>query len=131
MTMKSTSPFREEKRKALVVVPGLPPSLWSAYGRRRNGGLFLTDKAADWKIAAAIEARRAFKGPPLSGRIGVEVTFRVKSRGKWDADNRLKVTLDAMTEARVWEDDRLIDSLRVAVVAGHKANETEVRAWET
>ena len=35
-----------------------------------------------------------------------------------------------MTEARVWEDDRLIDSLAVMVEAGHRTNETEVRVWE-
>lgn len=130
MRMKSTSPFREEKREALVIVPGLPPSLWSAYGRRRNGGLFLTDRAASWKVAAAIEARRVFKGPPLAGRLGVSILFKTKGRGRWDADNRLKVTLDAMTEAGLWEDDRLIDDLQVRVEPGHKTNETEIRAWE-
>ena len=35
-----------------------------------------------------------------------------------------------MTEARVWEDDRLIDSLAVMVETGQGKNETEIRVWE-
>ena len=60
------------------------------------------------------------------------VYFRVKSRGRWDIDNRYKLLLDALTEAGVWADDSRIDDLRgiVEVDVRRKKHETVVMIWE-
>lgn len=116
-----------------IVLTGLPPSLWGAYHQRRNGyGKCLTAKASSWKNRAVIEARRVYRGKPLNGRLGVIVRFKVKSRGRWDVDNRYKLLLDALTEAGIWADDSRIDDLRgvVEVDGRRKSPETVVTIWE-
>jgi len=96
---------RSEAPVAEIVLTGLPPSLWTAYHQRRGG-----------------------HGHPLNGRLGVEVTFKVRSRGRWDIDNRYKLLLDALTEAGVWADDSRIDSLMgvVEIDGRRKSPETVV-----
>ena len=67
-----------------------------------------------------------------SSRLGVIVRFKVKSRGRWDVDNRYKLLLDALTEAGIWADDSRIDDLRgvVEVDGRRKSPETVVTIWE-
>ena len=116
-----------------LTLSGLPPSLWGAYYQRRGGpGKCLTPKANAWKNGAIIEARCAYRRKPLQGRLTVTVYFRVKSRGRWDIDNRYKLLLDALTEAGVWADDSRIDDLRgiVEVDGRRKKHETVVMIWE-
>lgn len=43
--------------------------------------------------------------------IKVSVTINYKTRHRNDLDNRMKGLLDALTHAKVWEDDSLIDQL--------------------
>ncbi len=122
-TSRSDAPVAE------IVLTGLPPSLWTAYHQRRGGhGKCLTSKAAEWKRGAVYEARGAYHGHPLNGRLDVEVTFKVRSRGRWDIDNRYKLLLDALTEAGVWADDSRIDSLMgvVEIDGRRKSPETVV-----
>lgn len=124
---KRTSP--SEAPVAEIVLTGLPPSLWTAYHQRRGGpGKCLTPKASAWKNGAIIEARCAYRRKPLQGRLSVTVYFRVKSRGRWDIDNRYKLLLDALTEAGVWADDSRIDSLMgvVEIDGRRKSPETVV-----
>lgn len=73
-----------------------------------------------------------YRGKPLAGRLGVIVRFRVKSRGRWDIDNRYKLLLDALTEAGVWADDSKIDDLRgvVEIDGRRKSPETIITIWE-
>ena len=108
----------------VLTLSGLPPSLWGAYYQRRGGpGKCLTPKANAWKNGAIIADRQ--------GRLTVTVYFRVKSRGRWDIDNRYKLLLDALTEAGVWADDSRIDDLRgIVEVDGRKKPETVVKVWE-
>lgn len=122
-----------EPPKAEIVLTGLPPSLWQAYYQRRGGkGKCLTEKASAWKNAAILEARAAYRHKPLQGRLSVMVLFRCKSRGGWDIDNRYKLLLDAMTEAKVWGDDSKIDQLLgiVQLDGRLKKPETRILVWE-
>lgn len=122
-----------EKRAFEIILSGLPPSLWQAYYQRRGGrGKCLTEKASAWKCGAIYEARQAYKQKPLTGRLAVIVKFFVKSRGRWDIDNRYKLLLDAMTEAKVWDDDCKIDLLLgvVKVDGKRKKPETSLTVWE-
>lgn len=123
--------LRSNRSEAAVelTLSGLPPSLWGAYYQRRGGpGKCLTPKASAWKNGAILEARCAYRRKPLQGRLSVTVYFRVKSRGRWDIDNRYKLLLDALTEAGVWADDSRIDSLMgvVEIDGRRKSPETVV-----
>lgn len=115
-----------EKKAFEIILSGLPPSLWQAYYQRRGGrGKCLTEKASAWKSGAIYEARQAYKHKPLTGRLAVIVKFFVKSRGRWDIDNRYKLLLDAMTEAKVWDDDCKIDLLLGVVKVDGKRKKPE------
>jgi len=107
---------RRGARKAKITIPGLPPSLWGAYGRVRNGSKkFLSPKAREWKSEAVSVIKEQFKRRPLEGRVEVVIKFLVKTRGRWDLDNREKLLIDSLTEANVWLDDQQIDFLSVSV----------------
>lgn len=58
---------------------------------------------------------------PLDYRLNVEVVLYPPDRRTRDLDNYMKALLDALTKARVWEDDCLIDQLSIlrgAVMSG-------------
>lgn len=106
---------RRGARKAKITIPGLPPSTWGAYARKRNGGVYLTPKARNWRDDAVEVIKDQFRYAPFSGRISLNIAFYVKSRGGWDIDNRSKVLLDALTEAGVWIDDQQVDVLHTEI----------------
>lgn len=119
---------------ARLVLTGLPPTVNHAYRKRGNGhGMYMTKEAKAWKEGACVEAKNTYrKKSPLHGRLAVLVVYRVKSRGRWDVDNRTKALLDALTMAGIWEDDRQIEHLNVTIdVDGqHSDPETQVFVWE-
>ncbi len=54
-----------------------------------------------------------FRGRALEGRLAVEIDLWPPCRRKRDIDNYSKAILDAITEAGVWVDDELVDSLTI------------------
>lgn len=116
-----------------LTLSGLPPSVWVAYGQRmRVPGKYLTGPAREWRNGAVLEARSQHRGGPLLGRLEVTVEFRIRSRGKWDIDNRFKLLLDALTEAGIWQDDSQIDSLtsKIRVNGRQKGIQTVISVRE-
>lgn len=122
------------KPSAILILTGLPPTVNHAYRKRGKGhGMYMTADAKAWKEFACIEARNAYqKKSPLSGRLAVLAVYGVKSRGRWDVDNRTKALLDALTMAKIWEDDKQVEHLNVVIdVDGtHSKPETRVFVWE-
>lgn len=56
--------------------------------------------------------KRAIKNPPkIQYNVHLSITFFPKTKAKFDIDNFLKALLDGLTEAGVWEDDSLVQSL--------------------
>lgn len=118
-----------------VTVPGLPPSLWSCYGRNRDGKLYLRREGRDWKAAASwiarAEWRRARRWKPLRRPVFAVVELLHTQRpGRWDVENRLKLIFDAFTDAGVWEDDSL---LRGHLALAHPVDSdeaTRISLWE-
>ena len=118
---------------ATIQLSGLPPTVNHAYRKRGKGfGMYMTRDASAWKEGAVLEARSCYrKQKPIDCKVAVLVVYRVKSRGRWDIDNRLKALLDALTGACVWVDDRQIWHLTEQIEVTGKGNpETHVFVWE-
>ena len=49
----------------------------------------------------------------LAGRLSVIITVQAPDKRRYDIDNRLKPVLDALTAARVWNDDSQVDQLTI------------------
>lgn len=49
----------------------------------------------------------------LKSRLRVVIELYPPNARKWDIDNRMKSLIDALTHAKVWEDDEQIDVLTV------------------
>lgn len=85
----------------------VPPSANNAYGNRKKGGRYLKEDARRWKLNAAtviklnVASVRAIKGP-----YEVDLFLPMGMRG--DADNRLKLALDALVmSGRVPDDSKV------------------------
>jgi crossover junction endodeoxyribonuclease RusA len=50
----------------------------------------------------------------VDGRVGVRISLYPPDHAKRDIDNFVKVLLDGLTKAGVWEDDEQIDLLTIA-----------------
>lgn len=122
----------KRKPSATIILSGLPPTVNHAYRKRGKGfGLYMTREACKWKDGAIYEARACYrKRDPIDCKVAVLVVYRVKSRGRWDIDNRLKALLDALTGAGIWDDDRQIWHLTEQIEVTGKGNpETHVFVW--
>ena len=56
---------------------------------------------------------RGWTPDPLTGRLRVRIVCHMARNGTADLDGRLKALLDAMTNAKVWDDDGQIDDLHI------------------
>ncbi len=95
--------------RVVIRVPLIPPSV-NLYKRPRGllkRGFYVTPEAQAFKDAVAIFARGASVN---SKYYGVHLVFHIPTRTflSGDLDNRFKVVLDALTDARVIVDDRYI-----------------------
>lgn len=96
------------------VIRRFPPSSNNMYLNGRGGGrrvptrelkLFKEFVGLEWGLTQ----QRAI--PPFVKRVRVVLTFCPPSRRWYDVDNRVKPTLDALTEAGVWLDDKIVDQV--------------------
>lgn len=104
------------KNKLWFIIPGLPPSWNNAYPNSPGGrGRYPSKQTKAWKAVAiaAIKEDLTYADTrlPFEGRCGLMVVLHVRSRGKWDLDNREKLVSDVMTESGVWKDDSQVDCI--------------------
>lgn len=90
----------------------MPPTINTAYGRRRSGAMFVKQAGVDFRKNVA-EIVAAAGHPKLTGRVSLFVAVHPATRAKQDLDNRSKTLQDALTHAGVWLDDEQIDDLHV------------------
>jgi crossover junction endodeoxyribonuclease RusA len=103
-------------------VPAWPPSVNHLYGRR-GPRTFKTAAGKNWQALAILAIRQA-KGWPLPtiaadfprpAELAIAITIAgTPGRGRRrDLDNFLKATLDAITAARIWDDDSQARTIRI------------------
>ena len=51
--------------------------------------------------------------PPYSEDVELRIEFKVKSRRKWDIDNRVKALQDCLNIAKILQDDSQVQILHV------------------
>jgi crossover junction endodeoxyribonuclease RusA len=98
--------------KLRLVLP-FPPTVNHSSGPTSNGGRYLTPEHKAFRNEVSLRVIAA--GSPGFGeaRLAVEIHLTPPDRRRFDLDNRLKGTLDALQLCGVYEDDAQIDDLRV------------------
>lgn len=124
----------------MIISLSLPiaPVAWGRVKRGRFGQAYVPEKTRAFKRQVATLARAAHPGPPLTGPIGLEMTFvlpRPKRAPKRvvlpavrpDLDNFQKAILDSLNGI-LFADDGQVCILAARKVYG-RPSRIEVRAW--
>ncbi len=110
--------------KAKLTLP-LPPSVNNYYGHHckfRSAAVYIKPKGKTYRrqvLDYVIRNNYQFQANiPLS----ITIAFTPATKHKQDIDNILKCLLDALTQAKVWEDDSLIYLLKIEKMPPSKEN---------
>ena len=112
------------KKKLQIELPW-PPSVNEYWAPNGHGGIRVSRKGVDYKRLVRCSFLQSHE--TLERPVGVRVVARGPSERRYDLDNLLKASFDAITEAGIWKDDRLVDSL--SVVRGPKSRPPHMLFW--
>lgn len=89
-----------------------PPSA-NAIWRNARGRTYLSQEYKTFleEVAAAWRSN-TIEGWETDARYTVTIQLYAPTRRKYDVDNRIKPTLDALTKAGAWLDDEQVDDVR-------------------
>ena len=94
-------------------IDGLPPTVNNYYIRTPNR-VCRRAEAREWQEAAIAElAARWGKREAYRGAVELHIIFEVKTKRKWDIDNRIKPLQDCLEHAGVIANDSQVESLHV------------------
>ena len=113
------------KLLAELSIPALPPSVNHYTMRSKSGGVTLTEASREFKRMAYQSLAPYAPKKPSEKRIALEVTLHPSTKRKFDIDNRNKLILDALEEARFFFDDEQVDEIHVKrgeIVAGGRVD---------
>lgn len=97
----------------IVIVTPFPPSINHYYGNGRGGRKFIKPDGVEYRAAVIAYVQR-YKLKAPDGRLSVAVQLYPPDKRRRDLDNFAgKAMLDALTHAGVYQDDCLIDDLRI------------------
>lgn len=96
----------------IVIVTPFPPSINHYYGNGRNGRKFIKPAGVEYRAAVIAYVQR-YKMKAPDGRLSVGIQLYPPDKRRRDIDNPTKAALDALTHAGVYQDDCLIDDLRI------------------
>lgn len=130
MPVSAVAPIAHVERKTVrVVIEGQP--LPAARPRVTKKGTYtpkpnrIHEEAVTWEIRLAL--RQPHKGTvTFSEHVAVYVVFYRRDRHRVDADNLLKLVLDAATKAGAWHDDSQVTYFSVRLRVDPKRPRTEL-----
>ena len=100
------------KRVEGVLTLHLPfPPSGNTYYRRSAHATYLSAKGREFKERVAEIVAEA--GQRIEGRLQIFMSLYAPTKRKYDIDNRIKATLDALQDAGVFEDDEQVDKITV------------------
>lgn len=102
-----------------------PPSA-NAIWRNARGRTYLSQEYKTFleEVAAAWRSE-PIEGWETNARYTVTIQLFPATRRKYDVDNRIKPTLDALTKAGAWLDDEQVDDVRAVKMFPH-----DDKVWE-
>ena len=117
--------------EAVILSLPWPPSV-NVYWRHVGGKVLISREGRAYASAVygcALEqsmttlsiGRKAFEAP-----VSVDIIAYPPNRARRDLDNLPKAVLDALTKARVWEDDSLVRDLRIRWGEARKGGEIQI-----
>lgn len=95
-----------------LILPGLTPSVNHMYRNARFGPRSIKVLSKDSKIwfestvTQAVSWRKSNKWNTAEGKVIVRIWFYFPDRRKRDTHNGLKILLDALEDAKIYENDR-------------------------
>lgn len=102
-----------------------PPTV-NTYWRNVAGRTLISKGGRLYRKMVAMQLSYSpYRADILTGRLAVNITAHPPDKRRRDLDNLPKGLLDALTHARVWEDDSQIDDLRI--VRGEVRQDGEIR----
>jgi crossover junction endodeoxyribonuclease RusA len=97
--------------KTLTLRLPYPPSVGNCWGRTAGGRSYLKPAGQAFRLAV-INLVEKSKQPGFTGPVGVEVDVTFPDWIARDLDNLSKAVLDALTHAKVWQDDLQVREVR-------------------
>ena len=129
--MKQQIKPHEDKKKLLLEleIEGLPPTVNHLYRTSRSGFRYKTERGRKYQeqISSQLAEKWQYR-PPYPGEIELRIKFIVKTRRKWDIDNRVKALQDCLSMASLIEDDSQVQILHVERCKG-EIDMTRLEIW--
>ena len=95
-------------------IEGLPPTVNHLYRTGRAGFRYKTELGRKYQEQVSLLLAENWQGqPPYSEDVELRIEFKVKSRRKWDIDNRVKALQDCLNMAKILQDDSQVQILHV------------------
>jgi len=99
--------------KELYLELPFPPTVNSYYSKTQRG-IYISKKGRAFRdVCAECCVEQNAYGLLLTDRLQVDVILYPPDRRRRDLDNYMKALLDALTIAKVWEDDEQVDNLNI------------------
>jgi crossover junction endodeoxyribonuclease RusA len=109
---RSSAMESRKSRGRLEITLPWPPSVGSMWRIFRNRWV-LSPKGREYRVAVEEQIKLQNVAVGIKNPIKVEIIAYRPDKRKRDLDNLLKGSLDSLTKAGVWEDDSLIQDLRI------------------
>mgnify|MGYP002864320232 CR=1 FL=1 len=104
-----------------VELKGLPPTVNHLYRNSKRGYRYKTVSGRYYQDYVSLRLSQEWQGrSEYAGDIGLHIEFTVKTRRRWDIDNRVKALQDCLSMAGIIKDDKQVNILHVERHAGNK-----------
>jgi len=107
-----------------LILP-FPPSI-NHYWKHRHisSSVYISAEGLKFRQNVAIAARNLKRFG--NDRLSINMELSAPTPRKYDIDDRIKAVLDALTKARLWDDDEQIDEITVRRCAIKKGGELKI-----